>query len=646
MDSKGNETVREKKGIIDWTRMMLFILVPLYHLAFVSGFLPLLRIYINSQQHRAMSLGSFLALTLLIYPFRKGQMQTIKSWYNIMFVFAGIVPCFYIFFFYDLVIEHQGMGFSTNLEIFLCLALIISLFEGTRRTVGIGMAIIAVGLIGYNLTCQFFPGMFHGKEFDIDRVVYQLMLTNEGIFGMPTGVAATIIITFIIFGQFYQVFGGGEFLSNLSARVAGRYTGGAGKVAVIASALMGTMTGSTTANIAAVGSFTIPMMIKGGYRREFAAGVEAVASNGGQIMPPVMGAVAFIIAEWLSIPYLTVCAAAVLPAIVYFAVLYIQIDLEARRLKLVGLPKDKIPSFKDVMRKGWFHIIPFCVLIYFLIIVGYTPEKACLYGLFSIFLVHLIKNKGCINFKEIMKGFETSAKAAPAVVTSCASASIIISVVLLTGLGFRISAMLAAIGGENVLLLLLLAAFACFALGFGVGSIAGYIIVALLIAPALIKAGILPLAAHLFVFYWSLTGFITPPVAVGAFVAAAVAEASPWRTAFVAIRLGVITFLVPFIFATNPGLLLKGTLWEIVWVTLITMVASFFLAIGLSGHLLKSIDWYLRLSFFVGSSAMCLAMVIHLPWLLVPSTGLCLAALAWQIHKSRSGTPVFDTISE
>jgi TRAP transporter 4TM/12TM fusion protein len=625
--------VEQKKGPIEWTRIFLFIFIPLYHLAFISGFFPLIHVYINSHQHRAMSLGSILAFTLLIYPFRTGKPATIRSWYNLLFVLAGVIPCCYIFFYYDLVIEHQALGAATDLEIFLCLALIVALYEGTRRTVGTGMAIIAVGLIGYTLIGSFLPGILHAKSFDVDRVAYQLLLTNEGIFGMPMGVAATIIIAFVIFGQFYQAFGGGQFLSDISASLMGRYTGGAGKVAVLASALMGTITGSTTANIAAVGTFTIPMMVKAGYKPEFAAGVEAVSSNGGQIMPPVMGAVAFIIAEWLGIPYVSVCIAAVVPALLYFAVLYMQIDLEARKGGLVGLPKDQLPVLKHVIKRGWYHLIPVFVLLYCLVYVGYTPEKSSLYAIVSIPILHLIVHKGRIGFKQILSAFETSSKAAPAVVTSCASASIIVCAILLTGLGFRISSLLTVVGGESVILLLLMAALACYALGFGVGSVAGYMIVALLVTPALVKAGVLPLAAHLFVFYWSLTGFLTPPVAVGAFVAAAIAKADPWRTGFVAMRLGVVTFIAPFIFATNPALLLKGEILEVVWVVAACLLSSLYLAIAASGYFRTYVNWYWRTLLIVAAAIVTFSFVTHIFWIM--PIGLILGAfpLAYQLYR-------------
>lgn len=624
----------QKKGPIEWIKILLLIFIPLYHLAFISGLFPLVHLYINSQQHRAMSLGSILAFTLLIYPFRAGRMAAaVKLWGNLLLVLAAVVPCCYIFFFYDLVIEHQALGAATDFEIFLCLALIVALFEGTRRTVGTGMAMIAVGLIVYSYICHYFPGILHGKSFDVDRIAYQLLLTNEGIFGMPMGVAATIIVAFVIFGQFYQVFGGGQFLADISAGLMGRYTGGAGKVAVLASALMGTMTGSTTANIAAVGTFTIPMMVKAGYKPEFAAGVEAVSSNGGQIMPPVMGAVAFIIAEWLGIPYVSVCFAAVVPALLYFAVLYIQIDLEARKRGLVGLSRDELPVLKHVMKKGWFHLFPLFVLLYFLIYVGYTPEKSCLYAILSIPLLHLIVHKGRISLKQIVSAFETSSRAAPAVVTSCASASVIICVILLTGLGFRISSLLTTVGGESAILLLIMAALACYALGFGVGSVAGYMIVALLVAPALTKAGVLPIAAHLFVFYWSLTGFLTPPVAVGAFVAAAIAKADPWRTGLVAMRLGIVTFIIPFIFATNPALLLKGGMAGMIWIIPACLLFSLYLAVAGSGYFRAHLNWYWRTLLIIASAIIAFSFVTHVFWLVPIGLIMGMVPLAFQVYK-------------
>jgi len=486
---------------------------------------------------------------------------------------------------------------------------IVLLLEASRRVIGIAMPIIAIFFILETMFSNYIPGLFQGRGFSWASIVKQLYIWDAGIFGIPIYVASTIVIAFILFSNFLQHSGGGKFIIDAAFSLFGRFKGGPAKVAVVASALFGTISGSTSANVAGTGVFTIPLMKQVGYKPHFAGAVEAVASNGGQIMPPVMGAVAFIMCEFLQIPYISVCIAALLPAILYFLALLIMVHLEALKEGLSGIPPQMLPSFKKTIRSGWFYMIPIVVLIFFLAFFKYSPEFAVLYALGSLFLVALFKKGSILKVPKILEWLRSSGLAMLEVGTACATAGIIIGCIGLSGLGQKLSTGLVTLSGGSLPVLLVITAIAAFILGMGMTSIPIYIMLVILVAPALIQMGVPPLAAHLFVFYWGLVSFITPPVCIAAFVASAIAESKPFQTGWQATKLGIASFIIPFFFVYSPVLLLKGPPWEIIQAVITSIFGILALSVSVAGYGLRYLNFWERSLLFV--SAMLL---IHVGW--------------------------------
>lgn len=460
---------------------------------------------------------------------------------------------------------------------------ILLLCEGVRKAAGLGMTMVIVfsllyGLMGHNL-----PGIFEGAKNAPDKLFIYLYTDGSAILGFIITVAGTLVLGFLILGQVMQSSGATAFFSDISMAAIGQKRGGPAKVAIIGSSLMGTVSGSTVANIMSTGMVSIPLMKRNGFSGPMAAGIEAVASNGGQLAPPVMGATAFIIAEYLELPYATIVAAAALPALIYFVFLFCQVDYYARDKGMSGLAKDQIPKMIDVLKNGWVFILPLMILIFFLFGLTYNPAKSALYATLSLLVLSLLKYRTLPKVSTIYNAIILLGKPFTLLVMICAGAGIIIGVVNLSGLGFSLALALGDIGVEyGLFIMLILTALISIVLGMGMPTSAVYIVVAMLLAPSITEMGVPPIAAHFFVFYFGLVSMLTPPVAIASYAAGSLAKADLKQTSYAGLRLGLSAFILPFYFVYNPGLLLIGSMDEIIIATVISLVAGILLARALT----------------------------------------------------------------
>ncbi|MFC2122572.1 TRAP transporter permease [Bacteroidota bacterium] len=582
----------------------LSILLCVFALAYIAGAFNPFHIYFPERVQRAIFLAFLLPIAFLAYPMMRGKWQGKLVWLNYILALASILGLLYFIFFFEQVEEHfLRVSEPSALEMTVAMLALVLSIEAIRRVVGWPMALVVLIFLIYPFVTQYAPGILHGRVYSLERITGMLFVSSDGLLGIALGVAATIVVMFVMFGQVLLNTGGGKFFIDLAVGLLGHVRGGPAKAAVVASALFGTISGSSTANVATTGMITIPLMKGIGYRSSFAGGVEAVASNGGVLLPPVMGAVAFIIAEFLAIPYIMVCFYALVPAVLYFVAVFVMVDLEAARTGLKGLPRQDIPPVKKTMKEGWFYLLPLVLLVFLLAVLFWSPQKAAFWSLIAFWVISLFKKETRLGPAGILKVFKGTARAMCTVGFACAGAGIIIGAISMTTLGFKFSGALIDISGGSMLALLMLTATACFIMGMGIGAITAYITLAVLIAPVLIQMGVIPIAAHLFVFWWGLTAYITPPIAINAFVASGIAEASPIRTSLQATRLGICNLILPFIFVFNPALILIGSPTEVIIAIFTATLAVAALAASLIGYLLTPIKWQ-RFLLFAG--AICL----------------------------------------
>src|SRR5205809_2233572 len=460
---------------------------------------------------------------------------------------------------------------------------IVLVLEAVRRLAGWALMWIAVGCILYAKFAWLLPGILYAKGASWERIAVYLYLDTNGILGVPLAVTATIVVAYIFFGQALSAAGGDKFLTDLAMAAMGRFRGGPAKMAVVSSSLYGMVSGSAVANVVVDGAITIPMMKRSGYPAHLAAAIEAVASNGGQIMPPVMGAAAFLMAEFLNIPYGQVALAAAIPACLYYLALFTQIDLEAAKRGLLGLPAEQIPKFRNVIRLGWVFLIPLSILVYTLMIENWEAGKSGMFAVIAVFIVGAIQKETRPSFEKIVNAFEETGKILLDIAVITALAGIVIGALHLSGFTFKISLLLVTLSGNNVFLLLLITALGCLFLGLPLPTTVVYITLAVLAAPALVQLGIPPLAAHLFLFYFGMVSLITPPDCLPVYIAASIARANFWQTGWTAMRLGIAAYFVPFIFALHPPLILMGTLKEILIAIITAAIGVILLGAGCAG---------------------------------------------------------------
>lgn len=513
---------------------------------------------------RAIHLTWVLPMCFVLYPFAAGRkrqaIETSVPWFDWIFAALSALPGIYIMLNYDeIMMRMQGVDDLTTAQLVLGTLLILLLLEATRRIVGLPLVIVAVFFTVYTYYCDapFLPQLLRGVPTEFQRLVEGMYLTDEGIFSSSLGVSATFVMIFLIFGGFLEKSGVGEYFMEFAQAFTGTAPGGPAKIAVLSSALFGSISGSAVANVYGTGSFTIPLMKRIGYKPFFAGAVEAVASTGGQIMPPVMGAGAFVMAALLGVPFNTIMIAAVLPALLYYGTVLLMVHLTALRDGLKGLPADELPSIRSVMKK--LYMMSPIVLLVYMLLAGYTPMYGAIAGISLAWAVSLLNPGKRMGPKEILQAIHDGSENIPLICTACASAGLVIGSVALSGIGFKFVGAVLALSGGIPFLALILIAIVSLILGMGLPTTSAYILGAALGVPALAKIGIMPLAAHLFVFYYAIISNITPPVALAAYAAASIAGSPPNRTGFAACRLGILAFIVPFAFCYDPGLLLKST---------------------------------------------------------------------------------------
>lgn len=535
-------------------------------------------------------------LVLLIYPLRRswnveelGWQRRLLDW---LLIAALVVALLHIVATYKDLVARGGE--ATDADLWLGGLLILLVLETTRRVLGPALPIITMVALAYTLWGHQIPGLWGHRMIDLEQLISYQYLTTEGLFTIPLGVSASFIFVFILFGAFLVASGTGEFFIQFANALAGHLKGGPAKVAVLSSACFGSISGSAVANVVSTGSFTIPLMKKIGYRPVFAGAIESVASTGGQFMPPVMGAAAFIIADMLGVPYLEVCKAALIPAVLYFVALLYMVHLEALRLGLRGLDRSELPHLATTLKEGGHLLLPAVVLI-ILLVMGYSPMKSGLWAVIVVVVVSWFKAHTRMGPRAILAALEKGARGCLEVALACACAGIVIGCVTQSGLGLKFSSLVIQASGGSLFFSLLFVMFASLILGMGLTTSAAYILTIILAGPVLVDLGVKPLAAHMFVFYYACLSCITPPVALAAFAAAGVAGSKPFSTGFESMRLAIIAYLVPFIFVYHPVLIWQGAWWAILLSFISAMLGCIAIGSALMGFLETRLGIWLRL---------------------------------------------------
>lgn len=541
-------------------------------------------------------MGLIILMGFLIYPSKKGdQKVNHMPISDIIFMIVGVGSFFYFTFNVNQIIN-QGTRF-TWFQIVIGILAILALIEVTRRCVGLPILIVAGVFIVYALAYGLTNPEFFGR---LRYLVRNLFYTKEGIFSTPVNVCSKYIVVFIIFGAFLERTGISNFFIDLANCIAGRFAGGPAKVSVISSALCGMVSGSSVGNTVTTGSVTIPMMKKTGYKPEFAGAVEATSSTGGQIMPPIMGAAAFLMADFVGVPYSSIIGRAILPAILYFAGIFISVHLEAKKLDLHGMPKEQLPKARKLVKKIYL-LLPLIMLVVWVSGNFMTMQKAASLAIVLTVVVSLFNKDNRITPGKILEALEAGGKSAITVGAACGVAGIISGTITMTGLANDIINAIVSVAGDRLIIALILTMLCCIVLGMGVPTTANYCIMAATTAPILIRMGVPVMAAHFFVFYFGIVADITPPVALAAYAGSAIAKSNPMKTAFNASKLAVAAFIVPYMFCFNPAMLLiDTTAIQVVQIAITAFIGIFALAAALEGYCFANMNAVIRIVIAAG----------------------------------------------
>lgn len=581
----------------DWIKkaiLVIGVIMSLFHI-YGLGIEPL-----DTWIFRSMHVMFAMLLIVLLKP---TEVSNSKKKLGYLWDFILIALCIITSFYIALNVQRLVLFLQfapTMTDVIICTIGVLLVLETTRRINGMAMPLMAIFFLLYALFGNYIPGVLGHKGYGLVRLVsYSYSL--DGVFGVSIGVSATYMILFVIFGAVLEGTGGGRLFIDMATSAFGGVRGGPAKAAILASAGMGTMSGSSAGNVVTTGAFTIPLMKKIGYNSKFAGAVEAVASTGGQIMPPVMGAGAFIMAESIGMPYLSIAAAAVIPALLYFLSVYVMVDIEALKTGLMGLPKEQLPDKKKTLAEVGHLILPLMVLLYFLIIDRSTPIKAGLYGIYASLIIALLRKTTRYNLRKLFEMLSEGATSAISVVSACACAGLIIGVLTLTGLGTKIAGVILLLSGGNLLLALFLTMVVTVFLGMGLPTTAAYIVTSSVVAPALINMGVAPLAAHLFIFYFACISAITPPVAIAAYAAAGISDANPNDTGYAAFRLGLAAFIVPYMFVYSNALLMMGSGFTVLRASVTAIIGTVYFGHAVSGWLSGKANIFVRLLVLAGA---------------------------------------------
>ena len=583
---------------------------------------------LDAHLQRAVHLGFALALSYLLYPSRKSWSRTKLHPVDLILAILGAAAPAYICIMYNELVMRSGI--MTTPDVIMGVIGVLLVIEATRRVVGIPMVVVVLVFIAYAFAGPYMPGVLAHRGLTPEQLIGHLYFTTEGIFGIPLGVSATFIFLFILFGAYLESTGLGKFFIDIANALAGWARGGPAKVAVISSAFMGTVSGSSVANVAGTGSFTIPMMKKLGYRKEFAGAVEAASSTGGQLMPPVMGAAAFLMAEFVGVPYIDIVAAAVIPAILYFAGVLLGVHLEARFSNLKGIPRDQLPKAWVIFKERGHLAIPLVVIVY-LLVTGFTPMRAALVAIVLSIVASALRKNTRMKPIEIVHGLETGARNVLGVVIACAAAGIIIGVVTKTGVGLKLASGLLALSGGYLLPTMFFTMIASLILGMGVPTTANYVITSTIAAPALIQMGVPVLAAHMFVFYFGIIADVTPPVALAAYAASGISGGKPLLTGLNASKLAIAAFIIPYIFVLSPELLMiNATAVTLVFAVVTALLGMVGVSSSMIGFLVTKNSKWERLLLFISGILMII------PGLATDIPGIALFAVIALFQKKRA----------
>jgi TRAP transporter 4TM/12TM fusion protein len=581
---------------------------------------------------RGIHLTFVLVLTFLIIPFSRSAGKKPSAW-DWFLVLLSLAAGLYITILYEDILYR--MGILTPTDIIVGWAIILLVLEQARRSTGNVLVLIAGLAVLYPLVGNHIPGILGHRGYGFDRVASQMAMSLEGIFSAPLGVSAEYIVLFIFLSSLLGQCGMGEYLLKLALSLTGRFTGGPAKTAVLASSLFGTISGSAVANVAGTGTFTIPMMIKQGFPRHLAGAVEATASTGGQLMPPIMGAAAFIMAQILGVSYVTVLGAAIIPALLYYWSIFMGIHFQASKYRMKPLPPEMTPPFFKTLKEGVHFLVPLILLVILLVVVRYTITKAIFYTILATYVVTWLNPQTRITWDKFKGACLDAAKNVITVAGACAAAGLVVGSITMTGVGFKMFTLIMTLSGGIFILALLITMAASTVMGMGVPTTAAYIIVAVTAAPALMDMGIAPIAAHMFVFYFAVLSAITPPVALAAFAAGGIAGASPMKIGWTAVGLTISAFVVPFAFVYNPALLGSAPFFDVIKVTLTAVIGVTAVAAAWTDFLVARLGTVQRLLFVAGG------LLVIIPEGMTDIYGLaCLAAGSalhfWRIKKAKN----------
>ena len=557
---------------------------------------------LDAQLQRAVHLGFGLSLVYLLYPTRKSWSRHKLHPFDLLLAILGAAAPAYI------VIEYQSLvlraGLTSGVDLYIGLLGLLLVIEAARRVVGIPMVCVVLVFLAYAFAGPYMPGVLAHRGLTLSQLVGHLFYTTEGIFGIPLGVSSTFIFLFILFGAYLESTGLGKFFIDLANSLAGWASGGPAKVAVLSSGLMGTVSGSSVANVVGTGSLTIPMMKKLGYHKNFAGAVEAAASTGGQLMPPVMGAAAFLMAEFVGVPYIDIVKAAIIPAFLYFVGVWLGVHFEAKRTNLKGIPRDQLPKIWTILRERGHLALPLIIIVY-LLVSGYTPMRAALVAIVLAILCSALRKNTRMKPIQIVEGLENGAKNVLGVLVACAAAGIIIGVVTKTGVGLKLASGLIELSGGLLLPTMFFTMITAILLGMGVPTTANYVITSTIAAPALVQMGVPVLAAHMFVFYFGIIADVTPPVALAAYAGSGISGGNPLWTGVNASKLAIAAFIIPYMFVLSPTLLMMdATAGGLLITTVTALIGMVSLSSALIGYLAAACHGWERLVLIVGGLLM------------------------------------------
>jgi TRAP transporter 4TM/12TM fusion protein len=586
--------------------------------------------------HRAVHTSAVLMLVFILYPARGKSNRKRPSVIDMILMVLALGSGLYIIFNYNELVMRAGL--PTDLDIVFAIMTILLVLEAGRRITGKAIAILACIFILYAMVGPYLPSIIAHRGYAFRDIAEYMYLTTEGIYGIAIGVSSNYIFLFVLFGAFLSKSGMGSFFNDLAMAIAGSGKGGPAKVAVVSSGLLGSINGSAVANVVTTGAFTIPLMKKIGYKSEFAGAVEAAASCGGQILPPVMGATAFIMAEYLGMPYIKIATAAVIPALLYYLGVIVVIHLRASRNGLEGLPKADLPRVWDVLKSRGHLLIPLIGLLY-LLIKGFTPIYAAFYSIILTILASALRKETRMSFKDILQALEDGARTALGVAMACATVGLIIGVATLTGFGLKLAGAILFVGKGNLILTLFLTMIACIVLGMGLPSIPAYIITATMAAPALAEMGVPMLVSHMFVFYFGMLANLTPPVALAAFAGAGIAGGDTAKTGIQAVKIALAGFVVPYIFVFSPTLLMiDANVVEILIGATTAIVGVFALGIFSEGYMFRNVPILLRMISFIS------AIMLMLPGTLTDLGGIAIFAAIMFYQKNMAKKDIDQTL--